>query len=1086
MYSGFRAIIKSAVFLTMISSLYISSLEAQAGRLKFENIGIEQGLSQNTVFCLIQDSEGFMWFGTEAGVNRYDGYTFEIYNPEPNNQNSLSNNYIYSLCEDHQGSIWVGTDGGLNKFIRKKDHFKRYFFDPSDPKSISGNRVFAVSIDRNGNLWIGTENGLNRYVRESNSFIRFKHDPENNESLSFNDIRTLFSDAEGNLWVGTYGGGLNRFDPDKEVFTHFQFDPHNPASLSDDHVLVVYEDRSGELWVGTENGLNRFDQTNSRFIHYRHRHEDATSISDNRINVIFEDNSGLLWIGTHDGGLNQFDKESQKFIFYTFDAHNPDSLKSDRIFSIVEDRSGVLWVGTYGGGISKSNRMSERFTHYYSDTEDSSSLSHNFVRSFWEDSSGIIWLGTDGGGLNKLDRNTGEFEFYRYRPGSTDSLSNDKVFSICEDIQGNLWIGTYGGGICRFDSKTERFKVFRHDPENPQSLSNDQIRVIKRRWNDTLWIGTDGGGVNKFDIKTGLFTRYQHVPDNPASLSHNRVFSVYEDMKGRIWIGTFGGGLNLLDQEGKNFKHYRDDPGNPNSIGNDYIMSIYQDADGIFWIGSNGGGLCRFDEDKGSFNHFRTQHGLADNAIYGILEDNQGNLWMSSNRGLTKFNKKTHTSKIYDRSDGLQSNEFNGGSYYKSPKGEMFFGGINGFNSFFPEKIQDNPHIPPVVLTDFQLFNKSVAIGEKVNGETILPQSIAQTEEIVLNYRQDVFSFEFAALHYALPEKNEYAFMMEGFDKDWRSTDSQKRFAYYTNLDPGNYTFRVKASNNDGVWNEEGTSVKIRITPPFWETTWFRGLGIFVILLSTFSLHQVRTGRIRRRNKELEKHVEERTAELEEVNKELTDFAHVVSHDLKAPLRAVNQLTAWLADDYADKFDENGKEQLNLLLSRVKRMQNLIDGILQYSRAGRKEEQIESINLNKLMAEIIDNLSPPGHIKIFVEDNLPTIHVERIRIQQVFQNLLSNAIKYMDKPQGEIKVSCKEENYQWVFAVSDNGPGIEKKYYGTIFNIFQTLESKDKHESTGVGLSVVNKIVNRFGGKVWVESTVGRGSTFYFTFPKTY
>lgn len=1530
-----------------ILSLSIN-LYSQRHYIRFSHLSIEHGLSQGSILCMIQDSKGFIWFGTEAGLNKYDGYNITVYKPEKGNFNSLSNNYIYSIYEDHLEILWIGTDNGLNKFNREKNNFIQYKSDLSNPNSLSSNRVFSIFEDRSGTLWIGTDSGLNKFNRQKEQFTRYRSSINDPHSLSHNDIRSICEDRSGSLWIGTYGGGLNKFDWRKEKFIQYKNYSNDPNSLSDNYVLSVFEDHLGILWVGTKDGgLNRFDRTKNQFTCYKNDPRDTQSLSDNWVNCIYEDQSGVLWIGTNDGGLNRFNRERETFTRYLNDPNDSNSLSGNRILSIYEDNSGILWIGTYGAGLNKFSKEANNFLHFQSNPRDSSSLSHNHARSFYEEQSGVLWVGTDGGGITKFDRQNRKTIYYQNNPNNPNSLSNNRIFSIVEDQSGLFWIGTYGSGLNKFDPQKERFTHHRHNSRNPLSLSDDRIRTIYESRSGILWIGTDGGGFNRFDREKESFTQYKNDPDNPNSLSNNRVFSIVEDQSGTLWIGTFGGGVDKFNPENEEFIHYRANRDNSHSLSNDYILSIhiYKKQPGILWIGSNGGGLTKFDPRKEIFINYTESDGLPNNVIYGILEDDGGNLWLSTNKGISKFAPQTEIFKNYDVSDGLQSNEFYGGSYHKSQDGWMYFGGINGFNAFYPKNVRENPHIPSVVITDFQIFNKSVPIGEMADGRTILKKSITETNEIELSYKDNVFSFEFAALHYVFPEKNEYAHMMEGFDKNWIHTNAKKRFTSYTNLAPREYVFRVKASNNDSVWNEEGTSVRIIITPPFWQTWWFKCFGIIFVLLLFVTVYQVRTHGIRERAAQLEKRVEERTLELKTANMELQqeiternqaeqevkrraaqaaliyeagqrvsselkletllleivnavrdafnydgvmmllfdeeaecltlqskagsyvdpfprnlriapgegiigyavtsgktqvsgdvskdphfiryagektkselaipikgkekkivgvldiqsgefdafnetdmtametlstqiataienaslyeesqreirerkraerkvqesekhlrslfdrvpvalyrttregkiidanpamvemfhyqdleslqkinaadlylnpqarkqwqvmigregiirnlekqmrcqdgeiiwvcenvrtvkgikgrilnyegslediterkraeealrkseekyrtlneninvgiyrnstgpkgkflevnpaavkifgyeskekfltvdivdqyqnpedrkkfykkmsrygflkdeelklkkkngtpfiasvsevaiknnkgevmyydgiiediterkkaeeklkkimeelrhsntelkDFGHIVSHDLKAPLRAISQLAKWISEDYADAFDEEGKKQMNILLGRVVRMDNIINGILQYSRAGRLRGKMEEIDLNSILREVLESIAPPDNIKVTIEDKLPVIFTDRVRIEQVFQNLISNAIKYMDKPEGEVRIGCVDENSHWRFSVSDNGPGIDEKYHNKIFQIFQTLESRDKQESTGVGLSVVKKIIELYDGKIWVESKVGEGSTFFFTLKK--
>lgn len=857
-------------FILLFLILNISTLVySQEENIKFKHVTIEHGLSQSTVFCVLQDSKGFIWFATEAGLNKYDGYNITIYTPKKDEPNSLSNNYVYHIFEDHLEVLWIGTDNGLNQFNREKESFKHYYNNPNQTDSLSGNKVFNIFEDRTGTLWIGTDQGLNQFDQKKGQFIPYKNNPNDPYSLSNNSVRAICEDNIGSIWIGT-DNGLNQFIREKGQFIAYKTKTNDPRSISDNSILSVISDKSGILWIGTANGgLNQFDHKKKQFIIYKNIPNNPRSLSDNRVNVIYEDHLGTLWIGTNDGGLNRLNRKTKLFKHYLNDPNDPNSLGHDRIYSICEDRSGVLWIGTYGAGVSKIDREAEKFVHYRHNPRDPSTISHNHVRSFYENRRGVLWVGTDAGGLNKLIRKTGQIKHYMHNPKNRNSLSDNKVFAIRKDQSGELWLGTYDGGLDKFNPITEKFTHYQHNPNDPNSLSDNRIRAVLIDQLDILWIGTDGGGLNKFNKKKEIFTHYLHNPNNPKSLGANRIFSIIKDQSGILWIATFGGGLNKFNSKNEQFIRYRHNPQNLNSLSNDYVLCIHENKSGILWLGSNGGGLTKFDPKKETFINYGEGYGLANSAVYGILEDNEGNFWMSSNKGISKFNPKTEKFKNYDVSDGLQSNEFNGGSYYKNRKGEMFFGGINGFNSFFPEKIKDNRYLPPVVITDFKIFNKSIPIGDKKDKKAILKRTISETKEIELTYKDNMFSFEFAALHYAFPEKNEFAYRMEGFDKDWIFTDSKKRFASYTNLDPEEYIFRVKASNNDGVWNEEGVSIKLTIKPPFWQTWWFRIPAILFILALIFLFYSFRTKNLKTQKKNLEQLVSERTLDLNNKKNEL-------------------------------------------------------------------------------------------------------------------------------------------------------------------------------------------------------------------------
>lgn len=804
--------------------------------IRFRHLSLEEGLSQSLVFCILQDSKGFMWFGTQDGLNKYDGYNFTIYRPQPENPSSVNNNTILVLYEDRRGTLWVGTAGsGLDRFDRETEEFIHHRNNPNDPGSLGNDFVQAILEDRSGGLWVGTAFGLDKFHPETGTFTHYRNIRGNPNSLSGNVINSIHEDREGTLWIGTTNG-LNKFDPRTAAFDRYQVEPGNPYSLSNNVINSIYEDHSGEFWIGTVDGLNRLDRGTGVFTVYRNDPAEPQSLSSSIINVIYEDHSGVLWVATADRGLNTFDRRSERFTHYRNTPNDPASLSSDFISSIYEDRSGVLWIGTNGAGINQFDRETGRFRYYAVDPNSSNTLSLNFVYSFCEDRFGHLWIATNGGGLNRFDPGKQQFTYYRANPARSGSLSSDLVFCILEDRAGVIWVGTNGGGLNRFNRETGTFKVYTNRPNDITSLSNNVVRVLFEDSQRVFWAGTAGGGLNRFDREKEQFTRYQNIPGDPGSISDNSIRVIYEDRNRQLWIGNSFTGLNKFNRETGTFAHYRRQPDNPNSLSNDNVQCIYQAPDGIYWIGTFGGGLNKYDARQGTWTHYREKDGLPNDVVYGILADEKENLWLSTNKGLSKFNPSTGVFKNFTTRDGLQSNEFNGGSYYKSRSGEMFFGGINGFNAFYPPELKDNKNIPPVVISDFQVFNKPVGIG----GESPLKKHISETDQIILSHKQNVFSFKFVALDYTIPEKNRYRYMMEGFDNEWISTDAARRFASYTNLDPGEYVFRVIGSNNDGAWNEKGASIRIKINPPFWKTWWFRLLAVITAILLIAAFFKLR------------------------------------------------------------------------------------------------------------------------------------------------------------------------------------------------------------------------------------------------------
>lgn len=861
------------IFIFFIFVSYLAN--AESPYLKFQHLSLEQGLSQSIVENIIQDSRGFMWFCTEDGLNKYDGYTFTVLRTNPDNPSSLSQNHTTCILEAQDGMLWIGTfNGGLNRYDPKTSAIVSYRARENDPNALCNDVITDIIEDEDGTLWIATANGFSHFDPKTEKFVCFFHNPHNPRTLSHNSVKSLCLDNRSNIWLAT-DYGLNKFDKASRQFENYYHDPHNPNSLGHNKVRRVYIDRSGILWIGTDGGgLDKLTIANDglpRFSHFRHDPNDPNSLSHNSIYSLYKDSDEILWIGTNGGGLNLYDTITHTFSHYRNTPLDPYSINYDEIYDIYQDNTGVIWLGTYGGGVNKVSQAKQQFLHFKSDPTNPNSLSHDIVWSIYEDENGILWIGTHGGGLNRYDRVRNTWTHYRHNPADPHSLSHDIVRVVLKDSNGVLWLATHGGGLNRFDPETARFKSYRHNPADPNTISHDELRCIFEDSQGTLWIGTYGGGLDKFNRSSELFRHYQHDPNKANSISTNYIRTVHEDKNGMLWIGTQGGGLNRLDPRTEEFTRFRYDPEDSTSVSNDFIFSINENVDGSFWLGTYGGGLNKFDPVSGTCRRFTQADGLASNSVYGLVEDDKGMLWISTNDGISKFNPFSETFTNYNIDDGLQSTEFNGGAFFKSKSGEIFFGGINGFNAFYPENIRGNEHQPPVILTEFRLFNEPALLNKTLN----------ELEEIRLSWKDNVFSFEFAALDYTAPERNRYAYKMEGVDKEWIYTDASKRFAGYTTLPPGTYVFRVKASNNDNVWNEKGTAIRIVIMPPFRQTALFRALVLIALILLLFLAYQWSLRSTRQKRAELEARIRERSEAANNLQAALNEV-HVLKNRLQA------------------------------------------------------------------------------------------------------------------------------------------------------------------------------------------------------------
>ncbi|MBE0571757.1 MAG: response regulator [Ignavibacteriaceae bacterium] len=1096
-------------------TLLNSVLYTQTEKMQFEQLTREDGLSEGSAWCILQDSKGFLWIGTADGLNRYDGYQFKIFRNIHSDLNSISNSQVLSILEDKTGTLWIGTDGGgLNKFNSDKETFTRYIHNPNDSTSISDNAVWSIYEDNSENLWIGTfGGGLNKFDRSKEPFIRYSHNPDDTSSLSFNTVVSVYEDSKRNLWIATLGGGLNilthserkKTNPD---FIHFRHDPNDSKSLSSDQVSRVYEDRNGVIWVGTlGEGLNQLvwedeDKLKATFIHYKNHPNESLSISGNEIVQIYEDRDGEVWIGTWGGGLNKLilgiDKNSLlSFKSYTHNASDPSSLSNNIVYTIYEDNSGLLWVGSWGAGFNKFNKKKKAFKHYKNIPNDPSSLSVNGTYGIIEDRNGYLWIGTWDGGLDRLDRKTNKFKHYRHNPDDPSSISDNEIYSVYEDKSGMLWIGTFNGGLNLLNPETEKFTHYQHNPADPTSISSNFVNTICEDKDGRIWLGTFGAGLNRFDRKTGEFVHYRYSPDDINSLSGDNPELLYVDKFGELWVGTHSG-LNKYNKENDNFIRYRYDLQNPASLSNDYVLCICEDKVGGFWIGTNGGGLNKYNRETGKFFSYRISDGLPNDVIYGILEDDHGNLWLSTNDGLCKFNPVLETFRNYDVSDGLQGKGFNAYSYCKSKTGEMIFGGPNGINIFHPESIKDNEHIPPIYVTNFLIYNKPVSTGfDSTLNRTILKKSIIEAEEIVLTHDDKVISVEFAALDFHVPEKNKYAYILEGFEKDWNYTDSDRRFATYTNLDPGEYIFRVKGSNNDGIWNEAGTSIKIIILPPWWSTTWAYVFYVLIIISIIYFTWKLQLRRIRIKHElEIEKFEAEKMHEVDEIKNRF--FANI-SHEFRTPLT----LIFGPAKDIMDETKESKtKQRAGVIRRNADRLYGLVNQLLDISKleAGKMKLETSEQNIIPLLKEQLLSFSSFAERKkitlqfISPMENL-NVYVDKDKLEKIISNLLSNALKFTPDD-GEVSVSVESSSFPPLLkgelkggfvriSVSDNGIGIPKERIDKIFDRFYQVDSSHtrENEGAGIGLALTKELVELHKGKIEIESKEGKGTTFTLTLP---
>lgn len=1011
-----KIIYKTKMFFVLLLFSFSGNSQVQTESLRFEHIGVEEGLLNEKITALLQDSKGFLWFGTFDGLYKYDAYSFTKYQFDPTDSNSLSQNFIYTIFEDKYGTIWVSTFEGLCKFDRSTEKFTRY--KPSPDAKFFNPNIIAINEDNDGMLWIAsTSSELARFDRHTGKFLE--------DSFNFrflHGISVIYKDKAGKLWLGS-NSGLHRLSVTAAKagqhshvsITSYQNNPGNPNSLSSNIVRSIMEDRAGIMWIATSKGLNSFDKKTGIFKRYQNEPGNIHSISSNNLTLWFgngikEDRDGNLWIAT-DKGLNKLNRDRTIFTSYVHNPNDAYSLSSDNIYCLLIDSTGVLWAAPWDAKLNKTNLKRKAFGLSQFNPNNSNSLSNNQVTAFVEDSGGIIWIGTCGGGLNRWDKKTDQYIHLRNRPGNFKTLKHDTITAMLEDKHGHLWVCN-GDVLSQLNKETFEFTHYTVPAAYViYSITEDQQGL--------LWLGT-GNGIRSFDEKTSEFGNdYRYDPKNPDGISDGTAQTVFADSKDNIWIGYGSMGTDRYNKKTKRFNHYKHDPHDSTSMSSNIVFSFYEDSKGNLWLGSWAGGLSCFDYKKESFKTFTDKHGLASTTVFSIVEDNNGHLWLGTRNGLSQFDPGNKTFTNYDYKDGLQGNVFSAGvrdrgGRFKGRDGTLYFGGNNGFNFFDPLYLKPNSQVAPIVITRFKVFDSLI-------------KDANEKKEIILNHSQNYFSFEFSSLSYLNPAKNKYAYKLEGFDKDWVYSGS-RHYVGYTNIDPGRYTFRVKGTNNDGVWNEKGVSISIIIKPPWWRTWW--AYTIFALLFAGifYTFFRYRIDRLRMRHEIVVQKHKASQLELESREKLLNDRLRIsreLHDDIGSTLSGI-VLYSHLAENQMQTNDtEEVGQSLNVIQQSAHGMVSRLNDIVWAvnpehnslkSLMQKLEEYATEIAIAKQIKVEVNAKESFSELKLPVE----TCH----NIYLLCKEAINNAVKYSDGSLLELTVHRHDDLIE--FKIKDDGKGFDR------------------------------------------------------------
>jgi len=1024
-----RKIISFILYLHCILQLSAAT-PARSNQVRFNHLTVQDGLSNSTVFSIVQDNAGFMWFATLDGLNRFDGVNFRIYRPVKGDTTSVADLGIKNLYSDKNGRLWIALAGGkLDRYDPQNDCFIHYRLAVTKTADGEAGGYISFTEDSAGKFWAASSGGwLFGYDDiHDRFFLRGIYKESGQDGEVFHPI-CLYPDKNNNIWIGSRDGSLFKYAAGENKIKYIRKITGENEN-TEDALQSITADAKGCLWIATEeSGLFVYDTSRNSITTYRNEPGNPNCPAGNKLYCIFTDSRNNIWLGFLQNGLGLFEQKKKRFYNYPHIPEIPWSLSDDVVLCFFEDSGGCIWIGTYYGGVNRIDLRRQSFEHWGDDRLDTSGFGSHSVLAICADHTEILWIGTDGGGLFRRPAGKSEFENVFGKPGE---LSSQCVTALLEDLAGNIWIGTDIGDIFiykRNQNRLVRFDRISRDCDGILTFFQDSFGYI--------WIGTVQGGLFCYFPQKKELLCYRHDKNKAGGISGNFIYSVFEDRQGTIWVGTRKAGINRFDRSDESFTCFDAVAGVNNTLSDNTIFFFYEDRQENLWMGTWGGGLNRFNRQDSSSIHFTTQNGLPGNIIYSGIPDKNGNLWLSTNRGLAKFNLNTFACKKYDHSDGLLNFEFNQGAYFQGADGCCYFGGSKGITVFNPDSVTENTHIPPIVLTSFKVFDKPFP----------LKSSLDMTEKITLSYRQNFFTFEFAALDYSAPERNEYAYMLEGVDKNWIKAGNRK-MAGYTDIAPGNYIFRVKGCNNDGAWNEQGKSTELVITPPYWQTWWFRGIVLFSITLFLYALYRYRLNKL---------------LEIERTRLRISRDLH---DQVSSTLTGIAFFSGAIEEELKNNKSSTLKKLITHITDSIKDAQESMADIIWSINPQNDDWEIILPRFRRYALDLCECNNITCKTSIPESIAIRAVNMERQHnLWLIFKEMVTNAVKHSACSELDIFIELK--NKEFYLMVADNGNG------------FDSLQ-----RSEGNGLKNIQLRTAALKGAVNLSTAPGKGTCWELTVP---